>query len=48
MIRIASQAMGEAGREFALTRFDAKVMVEALEKVYCRSFGPSPAALGAG
>jgi glycosyltransferase involved in cell wall biosynthesis len=26
--------MGAAGREFALSRFDAKVMVEALERVY--------------
>jgi hypothetical protein len=26
--------MGEAGREFALGRFDAKVMVEELERVY--------------
>jgi hypothetical protein len=28
------RAMGEAGRDFALARFDAKVMVDALEKVY--------------
>jgi len=28
------RAMGEAGRAFALARFDAKVMVDALEKVY--------------
>jgi glycosyltransferase involved in cell wall biosynthesis len=27
-------AMGAAGREFALARFDAKVMVDALEEVY--------------
>jgi glycosyltransferase involved in cell wall biosynthesis len=27
-------SMGAAGREFALARFDAKVMVEALEKLY--------------
>jgi hypothetical protein len=26
--------MGEAGRQFALGRFDAKVMVDALEQVY--------------
>jgi glycosyltransferase involved in cell wall biosynthesis len=30
------RSMGEAGREFALKRFDAKVMVEELEKVYMR------------
>ncbi len=28
------QTMGEAGRAFALSRFDTKVMVEGLEKVY--------------
>ncbi len=28
------RAMGSRGREFALARFDAKVMVEALERVY--------------
>jgi len=28
------QSMGEAGRAFALSRFDTKVMVEGLEKVY--------------
>jgi glycosyltransferase involved in cell wall biosynthesis len=28
------RAMGEAGRAFALSRFDAKVMVEGLERVY--------------
>ena len=28
------RVMGEAGREFALARFDAKVMVEALDRVY--------------
>jgi glycosyltransferase involved in cell wall biosynthesis len=28
------QAMGEAGRTFALSRFDAKVMVDGLERVY--------------
>src|SRR5439155_10681284 len=26
--------MGRAGREFALSRFDAKVMIDALERVY--------------
>jgi hypothetical protein len=26
--------MGEAGRAFALSRFDAKVMVDGLERVY--------------
>jgi hypothetical protein len=26
--------MGEAGRRFALSRFDARVMVESLEVVY--------------
>jgi glycosyltransferase involved in cell wall biosynthesis len=30
-------AMGEAGRGFALGRFDAKVMMEALERVYARA-----------
>lgn len=30
----ARRAMGIAGREFALSRFDAKVMVDALESVY--------------
>jgi glycosyltransferase involved in cell wall biosynthesis len=28
------QSMGEAGRDFAIARFDAKVMVEGLEAVY--------------
>ena len=28
------QRMGEAGREFAIKRFDAKVMIDELEKVY--------------
>jgi glycosyltransferase involved in cell wall biosynthesis len=28
------RVMGQAGREFALSRFDAKVMVDALEPVY--------------
>jgi glycosyltransferase involved in cell wall biosynthesis len=32
-------SMGEAGRRFALGRFDAKVMVEALEKVYREALG---------
>lgn len=41
-------AMGEAGRAFALSRFDAKVMVDALERVYAdalasrSSAAPSP------
>jgi glycosyltransferase involved in cell wall biosynthesis len=28
------RAMGEAGRAFALSRFDATVMIDALEKLY--------------
>jgi hypothetical protein len=32
--------MGEAGRAFALARFDAKVMVDALEALY-ESLAPS-------
>jgi glycosyltransferase involved in cell wall biosynthesis len=28
------RSMGEAGRRFALARFDSKVMVDALERVY--------------
>ena len=28
------RTMGEEGRAFALRRFDAKVMVDALERVY--------------
>ena len=28
------RSMGEAGREFALGRFDARVMVETLEQLY--------------
>jgi glycosyltransferase involved in cell wall biosynthesis len=28
------RSMGDAGRRFALARFDAKVMVDALERVY--------------
>jgi glycosyltransferase involved in cell wall biosynthesis len=31
--------MGEAGRQFALGRFDAKVMVDALERVYRDALG---------
>jgi hypothetical protein len=38
--------MGEAGRQFALARFDAKVMVDALENVY-RSALAQPAAAAA-
>ena len=33
------QRMGEAGRTFALGRFDAKVMVDALEEVYRQCLG---------
>lgn len=35
--------MGEAGRDFALKRFDARVMIDALERVYleARSSGPA-------
>jgi glycosyltransferase involved in cell wall biosynthesis len=33
------RSMGEAGRTFALGRFDAKVMVEALENVYADAIG---------
>jgi glycosyltransferase involved in cell wall biosynthesis len=33
------QRMGEAGRRFALARFDARVMVEALETVYRSATG---------
>jgi hypothetical protein len=29
--------MGERGRAFALSRFDAKVMVDRLEKVYAQA-----------
>jgi glycosyltransferase involved in cell wall biosynthesis len=32
--------MGEAGRAFALARFDVKVMVDALEKVYREALNP--------
>jgi glycosyltransferase involved in cell wall biosynthesis len=34
------RGMGEAGRAFALTRFDAKVMVEGLERVYAETLSP--------
>jgi glycosyltransferase involved in cell wall biosynthesis len=34
------RAMGSAGRAFALGRFDAKVMVDALEKVYADAAAP--------
>jgi glycosyltransferase involved in cell wall biosynthesis len=39
--------MGDAGREFALSRFDAQVMVQALERIYqqARSLSPSPSGL---
>lgn len=33
------QRMGQAGRAFALSRFDARVMVDALEKVYRSAIG---------
>jgi glycosyltransferase involved in cell wall biosynthesis len=35
------RAMGGAGRTFALGRFDARVMVDALEKVYAEALGVS-------
>ena len=35
------RGMGEAGRRFALARFDARVMVAALEKVYAEALGES-------
>jgi glycosyltransferase involved in cell wall biosynthesis len=35
------RGMGEAGRKFALARFDARVMVDALEKVYAEALGVS-------
>jgi glycosyltransferase involved in cell wall biosynthesis len=35
------RAMGRAGRKFALARFDARVMVDALEKVYAEALGVS-------
>jgi glycosyltransferase involved in cell wall biosynthesis len=34
--------MGEAGRAFALARFDAKVMVDALERVYREALSATP------
>ena len=44
--------MGEAGRTFALGRFDAKVMVDALERVYREAIAETnereSAPLGAG
>jgi glycosyltransferase involved in cell wall biosynthesis len=36
------QRMGHAGREFALKRFGADVMVDGLERVYREALGPSP------
>ena len=42
------QRMGDAGREFALSRFDAQVMVQAAqERIYqqARSLSPSPSGL---
>jgi glycosyltransferase involved in cell wall biosynthesis len=30
------QAMGARGREFAVSRFDTKVMIDGLERVYSR------------
>ena len=35
------RAMGEAGRAFALSRFDAKVMVDGLERVYADALAQS-------
>ena len=40
--------MGAAGRAFALGRFDAKVMVDALERVYAEAGSVSPSALSSG
>jgi glycosyltransferase involved in cell wall biosynthesis len=34
---VLRRSMGEAGREFALARFDAKVMVDSLERVYTQT-----------
>ena len=31
--------MGAQGRDFALSRFDAKVMIDALERVYANAVG---------
>lgn len=39
-------SMGEAGRRFALGRFDAGVMVVALERVYQQALGQLPARSG--
>jgi glycosyltransferase involved in cell wall biosynthesis len=36
------RSMGEAGRRFALGRFDAKVMVDALERVYAECLAGTP------
>jgi glycosyltransferase involved in cell wall biosynthesis len=36
------RAMGEAGRAFARSRFDAKVMVEGLERVYADALAAAP------
>jgi glycosyltransferase involved in cell wall biosynthesis len=36
--------MGAAGREFALGRFDAKVMADALERVYADARAVTPSA----
>lgn len=36
------QEMGQKGRAFALQRFDANVMVEALERVYAHATSPQP------
>ena len=37
--------MGEAGRAFALARFDTKVMVDALEEVYRQALSQAPASI---
>jgi glycosyltransferase involved in cell wall biosynthesis len=37
------RSMGEAGRRFALARFDARVMVDALEAVYASAYALTPA-----
>ena len=37
------RSMGEAGRAFALSRFDTRVMVDGLERVYREAVGPSAA-----
>jgi glycosyltransferase involved in cell wall biosynthesis len=41
------RAMGEAGRAFALSRFDAKVMVDALDRVYADALTAAAAAAAA-